>query len=67
MTNVITKEEITRKLDQLPPESLAEVAQFIDFLEYCNSHLAAPAPSSAPREHPAFGIWADRTDISDSV
>ena len=63
----ISKEEITRRLDQLTPENLAEVSQFIDFLQY-RSALAATSESqvSASNGHPAFGLWATRSDINDS-
>jgi hypothetical protein len=65
---VVTKEEVVRKLDQLLPESLAEVDQFIEFLRYRIS-ITATAELSVPgtNSHPAFGIWADRQDIVDSA
>ena len=65
---VITKEEVVRKLDQLMPESLAEVDQFIEFLQYRMSLTATLAsPVTSQTGHPAFGLWADRQDIVDTA
>ncbi|MCL5999460.1 MAG: glycerol-3-phosphate dehydrogenase/oxidase [Chloroflexi bacterium] len=63
----VTKEEVTRKLDQLPPENLAEVDQYIDFLRYKTSLSARFDVSASQNEHPAFGLWADRVDIDDTA
>jgi len=61
-------EEIARKLDVLPPENLAELQQFIDYLQYKSTLLTKPrAETATSHSHPAFGLWADRTDIDSSV
>ncbi len=52
----VTKETIFRQLDQLPPNRLMEVAQFIEFLQ---SRTQQPARRKSLRKHSAFGIWAD--------
>jgi hypothetical protein len=41
-----TKEQIIHTLDELPPESLHEVQQFLDFLRFKNQERAhEPAPA----------------------
>ena len=68
LDRAVTKEEVAGKLDQLGPENLAEVDQFIDYLKYRTSHATrASASSSMSDGHPAFGIWADRLDITDTA
>jgi hypothetical protein len=48
----VSKEQIVRALDQLPPESLAVVAEFVEFLQ-SRSHL-----SQSPRRIVKLGgIW----------
>jgi hypothetical protein len=34
VTHAVTKEQIVHTLDELPPESLREVQQFLDFLRF---------------------------------
>ena len=68
VNRTITKESISRKLDALPPEKLVELDQFIDFLWYRSTQDTVVIETSPrPRVHPAFGMWADRTDIVSSV
>jgi hypothetical protein len=62
----IMRETIIRKVAGLPPDGLAAVMRFIESWE-----LKA-RPSTGEQilragEHPAFGLWADRTDIQDSA
>ena len=62
----ITSDSVAQRLKDLPPESIAEVARFIEFLQF----KARPAVDVSPRaltEHPAFGLWADRKEIEDAV
>ncbi len=60
----ITRETIIQKVAGLPPDGLAAVMRFIESWE-----LKVRPPASVPTlragEHPAFGLWADRTDIQD--
>lgn len=60
----VTKETIFRQLDQLPPNRLLEVAQFIEFIQ---SRSQQPARRKGSRKHSAFGIWADLPEAQDPV
>jgi hypothetical protein len=62
----VTRETVIQKLTSLPPDGLAEVARFIEFLQY-KARPASSATRSRSGEHPAFGIWADRPDLQDPV
>ena len=61
-----TKEATILKLSNLPPDGLAEVARFIDFLQF-KTGLATRSSRARAGEHPAFGIWADRPEAQDPV
>lgn len=60
----VTKETIFRQLDQLPPNRLMEVAQFIEFLQ---SRTQQPARRKSSRKYSAFGIWADYPEAQNPV
>lgn len=60
----VTKETIFRQLDQLPPNRLMEVAQFIEFLQ---SRTQQPVRRKSFRKQSAFGIWADYPEAQDPV
>jgi hypothetical protein len=60
----VTKEFIYRQLDTLPTDALAEVAQFIEFLQFRGQQSLK---SLALGEHAAFGIWADYPEAKDPV
>ncbi len=61
-----TREFVMQQIAQLPPDSLAEVARFIEFLQFkAQSAFKMPLPHRG--EHPAFGLWADRSDIQDPI
>ena len=60
----IKKETVLRQLEQLPPNRLLEVSQFIEFLQ---SQLQQPARRKNSRKHSAFGMWADYPEAQDSV
>jgi len=66
LEETVTKEAVIQRLTGLPPEGLAEVARFIDFLQF-KTRLATSATRPRADEHPAFGIWADRPDLQDAV
>jgi hypothetical protein len=41
-TDAVTRREVLRKLDQLPPEDLVELALFIDFLVFKEQRQPRP-------------------------
>lgn len=60
----IKKETVLRQLEQLPPNRLMEVSQFIEFLQ---SQIQQPARRKISRKHSAFGMWADYSEAQDPV
>jgi hypothetical protein len=62
----VTKEAVILKLSDLPPDGLAEVARFIDFLQF-KTGKKSRVPRTRAGEHPGFGIWADRAEAQDPV
>ncbi|MCX6064722.1 MAG: hypothetical protein NT121_03065 [Chloroflexi bacterium] len=63
LSQQMTKDFILRQLENLPPDGLVEVAQFIEFLQF-----QAKQPGKrvrAVRKHVSFGIWADRPEVQD--
>ena len=63
---LITSDTLVEKLKALPPESLAEVVRFIEFLEF-KTQSPVGLPSESRARHPAFGLWADRPETQDTV
>jgi hypothetical protein len=63
---LVTSETLVNKLKALPPETLAEVVRFIEFLEF-KTQSPVGLPSESRAKHPAFGIWADRFETQDAV
>jgi hypothetical protein len=63
---LVTGETLLNKLKALPPESLAEVVRFIEFLEFKTQSTANSSSESRAR-HPAFGLWADRFETQETV
>lgn len=56
LSQQITKDFILRQLEKLSPDSLQEVAQFIEFVQF-----QAQQPVKQPKasqKHSAFGLWA---------
>ena len=62
----VTSDTLVEKLKALPPESLAEVERFIEFLEF-KTQSPVGSPSDSRARHPAFGLWADRAETQDAV
>ena len=60
----INKEFLLQQLEKLPPEGLAEVAKFIEFLQF---RQQKPVQKVAQGKHTAFGIWANRPEAADPV
>lgn len=66
-----TREKIVEELNDLEPQDLAQVLDFIGYLR----HRGAGKPAQGRRaltgrelaHGDIIGIWASRTDISDSV
>lgn len=58
----VTKDFVLRQLDKLSPDSLVEVARFIEFLQF---NTQQPLHEGASGEHAAFGIWADHTQAGE--
>ena len=63
---LITSDTLVEKLKALPPESLAEVVRFIEFLQFKTQSPVGSPSESGPR-HPAFGLWADRPETQDTI
>jgi len=63
---LVTSDTLVDKLKALPPESLAEVVRFIEFLEF-KTQWSVSAPSESRAKHPAFGLWADRAEVQNGV
>lgn len=64
LSQPVTKETVYRQLENLPPDGLLEVAQFIEFLQY---QARQPTAQDVSGEHIAFGIWADRPEVNDAA
>jgi len=73
--NARIEQTILEKLRQLPPERLAEVEDFVDFLRSRESERVRTktaqelsqekAQVSEEQPLPAFGVWAKREDMAD--
>jgi hypothetical protein len=63
---LVTSDTLVEKLKALPPESLAEVVRFIEFLEF-KTQWSVTSPAESGSRHPAFGLWADRVKSQDTV
>ena len=61
LSHQVNKEFLLQQLEKLPPDGLAEVAQFVEFLQF---RQQKPVQKAARSKHTAFGMWADRTDQS---
>ena len=62
LSSKTAKEYIFRQLDLLTKDSLVEVAQFIEYLQFRGQPTLKSATSGG---HVAFGIWADYPEASD--
>jgi len=60
----ITYEAVAQKLSALSPNNLTEVARFIDYVQFRSEQGSAKRTLA---QHPAFGIWADREEIENTV
>ena len=64
LTQQVTKESIIRQLENLSPDGLQEVAQFIEFVQFQDGRLLKPAKASH-KKHSAFGLWAKYPEAQD--
>jgi hypothetical protein len=64
--SLVSSDTLVEKLKALPPESLAEVERFIEFLQF-KTQSPVSSPSESGVRHPAFGLWADRPETQESV
>jgi len=68
-----TAEEILTELKRLPPDKHLEVLDFVHFLKTQCAPRIVPEQSRNRLKRrrladlPAYGLWKDRTDISDTV
>jgi len=62
LSSQAAKEYIFRQLDLLNKDSLVEVAQFIEYLQFRGQPVLKPTSVGA---HVAFGMWADYPEASD--
>jgi hypothetical protein len=58
----VTKEFLARQIEKLSQDELAEVAQFIEFLQFREQGTIQPAGAGIPS---AFGLWADYPEAQD--
>ena len=58
----IRKDYVSRQLDRLSPEKLAEVAHFIEFLQFNPPSLVK---EGASRKNIAFGMWKDYSEANE--
>ena len=65
LTQQVTKDFILRQLEKLPPDGLAEVAQFIEFLQFQAGQTGRKLQPVKKRS--AFGMWANRPEAQDPV
>jgi len=65
ISDVVLKEKVLRQIEALPPNGLAEVARFIEFLQFQSRQTAVRA--GKPGKRSAFGIWADYPEAQDAV
>ena len=66
----ITKKEIIKELDALPPETLPELQAFIEFLRFKSEQTTVESVGKSQSElwrtalEATFGMWADRDDVA---
>lgn len=68
LEDFMTKEEILRELDSLPPEGQRQVADFIAFLRerYAHSQSSEQSLTSDLAQDGFIGMWRDRAEMQDS-
>ena len=58
----LTKQQIYKAIDELPPESLPEVAQFLEFLKFKQAQEQAIPQKRIVK---LGGLWKDQPEITD--
>jgi hypothetical protein len=71
-TQVELKKHVVTILDELPEETLAEVAKFLDYLQYKLEHhpldTAVPSPQQTPYKPVALGgLWEGVTITDEDI
>lgn len=65
MATPVLKERVLKQIDRLSADDLAEVARFIEFLQFLDRQ--SRALKSKPGKTSAFGIWRDYPDAQNPV
>lgn len=66
----VVKKDIITEVESLPPETLPELREFIEFLHYKSEKGTQPLAVVQPDRWRSalaatFGMWADRDDVED--
>ena len=68
MTTQTVREDLVKTISNLPLEALVEVAKYVEFWQFKQSHtVLTPKKKTRKRKHAMEGMWADRTDIVDGA
>lgn len=61
--------EILRKIENLPPDKLEDVAQYVDAMTIADQNALQNSDSNEKSfsDGPFFGMWADRPEMQDSA
>lgn len=59
--------EILRKIEELPPDKLEDVAHYVDSIISAGPDNAAASSEKSFSDGPYFGMWADRPEMEDST
>ncbi|MCC6155658.1 MAG: hypothetical protein IT367_17950 [Candidatus Hydrogenedentes bacterium] len=61
--------EILRKIEELPPDKLEDVAHYVDTITSSSENNVTEVKSSERSfaDGPYFGMWADRPEMEDSA
>ncbi len=61
-TTNLTKQQLYKTIDELPPESLSEVAQFLEFLKFKQARGQAIPQKRIVK---LGGLWKDQPEITE--
>jgi hypothetical protein len=65
MVTPVLKEQVLQQIEALPPDRLAEVARFLEFLQFQEEKLVVRKKASGKLT--GFGMWADYPEAQDPV
>jgi len=60
-----SKEHVLKQIESLSPESLAEVARFLEFLQFQEEKRGVRKKASGKLS--GFGMWANRPEAQDPI